>query len=68
MQTKVNYERASVVSRGMVRNGMIASDAVPMALALEFAAGHPEFASRFGQFSQEILERTLADLASKVPA
>jgi hypothetical protein len=68
MQTKVNYERASTICHGMVRNGMTSTDAAPLALALEFAATHPEFAVRFGYFSQDILNQTLDAMAAAVPA
>lgn len=64
----MNFDRVEKIAEGMRANGLTASQAAGMSLALEFAAGHPEFAARFGQFSQEILERTLSDLASKVPA
>lgn len=62
MDTPVNFDRARKLTNGMVQNGVPNTDAAPLALALEFAASHPEFAIRFGQFSQNNLNRALDSL------
>jgi hypothetical protein len=63
--TEINYERAEIVSRSLLTNGFLPSTASMMAVALEFAVGHPEFTERFGWFGKELLESVLADLESK---
>jgi len=64
MNTEIDFNRAKALQTGMTKNGMHMADAAAVALALEFASGHPEFALRFGQFNQNNLNRTLDNLAA----
>jgi hypothetical protein len=64
----MNFERVEKIAESMRANGLNPSQAAGLSLALEFAANHPEFATRFGEFLQVGLRKTLEDISANVPA
>lgn len=57
---QMNFTRVENISRKLATDaGMTHHAAVAMALALEFAAAHKEFAVRFGSFNKDNLENLL---------
>lgn len=63
----MNFDRVEKIAEGMRANGLTSSQAAGMSLALEFAANHPEFAARFGEFMQDCLRKTLEEISFKAP-
>ncbi len=61
----INFDRAEIILASMVESGMSREQAVPVALALEFAVGHPDYAEKFGQFSANNLEKVLTELSNQ---
>ena len=65
MNIEINFGRAELVLAGMVKSGMSREQAVPLALAMEFAAAHPQYAEKFGEFSAANLNKTLAEISGQ---
>jgi hypothetical protein len=64
---QMDFDRVEMLANGMSSSGMQRDEAVAVSLAMEFAIHSKEFGSRFGEFTQESLERALKKLSTQTP-
>ena len=60
----MNFDRVEVLSNNMAKDNVPRTEAVALALALEFASTHPDFSARFGTLMQDNLRHALASMAA----